>query len=214
MKKILWIFFLLAVIFGVIFFMSKTNKDSDSYTAERTSVESNENKNLNVYDNNEENLEDSEEKNQEELSSFSTTLPKDTKARESNINLACKTLDGTIVKSGETFSLWKVIGNPTKERGYKKAKTFTSDGKVRKAYGGGLCQVSTTIYNAVLDAEGQEVVERHEHSRDVTYIEDGKDAAVAYSASDFKFKNNLEDDIKLEAKLEDNKIKIRLIRIY
>ena len=213
MKKILWIFFLLVIIAWIVFFITN-NKEQDSYVAERTSAEGNQNQNLNIEDNNEENLEDSEEKNQEELSSFSTTLPKDTKARESNINLACKTLNGTIVKSGETFSLWKVIGNPTKERGYKKAKTFTSDGKVRKAYGGGLCQVSTTIYNAVLDAEGQEVVERHEHSRDVTYIEDGKDAAVAYSASDFKFKNNLEDDIKLEAKLEDNKIKIRLLRIY
>ena len=213
MKKILWIFFLLVIIAWIVFFITN-NKEQDSYVAERTSAEGNQNQNLNIEDNNEENLEDSEKKNQEELSSFSTTLPKDTKARESNINLACKTLNGTIVKSGETFSLWKVIGNPTKERGYKKAKTFTSDGKVRKAYGGGLCQVSTTIYNAVLDAEGQEVVERHEHSRDVTYIEDGKDAAVAYSASDFKFKNNLEDDIKLEAKLEDNKIKIRLLRIY
>lgn len=213
MKKFLWIFFLLVIIAWIVFFITN-NKEQDSYVAERTSAEGNQNQNLNIEDNNEENLEDSEEKNQEELSSFSTTLPKDTKARESNINLACKTLNGTIVKSGETFSLWKVIGNPTKERGYKKAKTFTSDGKVRKAYGGGLCQVSTTIYNAVLDAEGQEVVERHEHSRDVTYIEDGKDAAVAYSASDFKFKNNLEDDIKLEAKLEDNKIKIRLLRIY
>ena len=213
MKKILWIFFLLVIIAWIVFFITN-NKEQDSYVAERTSVEGNQNQSLNIEDNNEENLEDSEKKNEEELSSFSTKLPKDTKARESNINLACKTLNGSIVKSGETFSFWKVIGNPTKQKGYKKAKTFTSDGKVRKAYGGGLCQVSTTIYNAVLDAEGQEVVERHEHSRDVTYIEDGKDAAVAYSESDFKFKNNLEDDVRLEAKLEDNKIKIRLIRIY
>ncbi len=204
MKKFLWIFFLLVIIFTIIFFtfLNKSNKKtSEEYVAQRVGTS--------------ENIEINEEKkNEEELSYFSTKLPKDTKARESNINLACKTLNGTIVKSGETFSLWKVIGNPTKEKGYKKAKTFTSDGKIRKAYGGGLCQISTTIYNAVLKAEGQKVIERHEHSRDVAYIEDGKDASVAYSSSDFKFKNNLEDDVKLEAKLEDNQVKIRLLRIY
>lgn len=203
MKKVLWIFFLLSIITGVIFFTfnKNNNKISEEYTAQRTGTSRS--------------LEEKKDvKNEEELSSFSTKLPKDTKARESNINLACNTLNGTIIKSGKTFSFWEVIGNPTKEKGYKKAKTFTSDGKIRKAYGGGLCQVSTTIYNAVLKAEGQEVVERHEHSRDVVYIEDGKDASVAYSSSDFKFKNNLEDDVKLEAKLEDNQIKIRLLRIY
>ena len=82
-----------------------------------------------------------------------------------------------------------------------------------QSYGGGVCQISTTIYNAVLKEKGLKVVERHEHSRDVPYIEDGKDAAVSYNTSDLKFKNNLEYDIKIEAKLEDEKVKIKLIRI-
>jgi len=210
MKKGILIFFLVIVIVGIIIYIfnSKRNSNKD-YIAQRVSTERND-KNLDL----EENSNNNENKKEEELSLFSTRLIKDTKARESNINLACNTLNGTIVKSGETFSFWEVIGNPTKEKGYKKAKTFTSDGKIRKAYGGGLCQVSTTIYNAVLKARGQEAVERHEHSRDVAYIEDGKDASVAYSSSDFKFRNNLEDDVKIEAKLEENQVKIRLLRIY
>ncbi len=99
------------------------------------------------------------------------------------------------------------------EKGYKKAKTFTPDGKVKKSYGGGICQVSTTIYNAVLNVDGLEVKERHEHSKDVAYIKDGKDAAVSYKSADLKFENTLDYDVKLEAKLEDNKVKIKLIRI-
>ena len=73
----------------------------------------------------------------------------------------------------------------------------------KKAYGGGNCQVSSTLYNAVLAAPGLVVTERHEHSRDVVYIKDGKDAAVSYKSADLKFKNNLDYDIKLKANVEN-----------
>ncbi len=118
-----------------------------------------------------------------------------------------------MVKKGETFSLWNVLGCPTKEKGYRKAKTFTSTGGITKSYGGGICQVSTTIYNAVLEVEELDIKERHEHSRDVVYIKDGKDAAVSYKSADLKFKNTLDYDIKIEAKLENNKVKIAIVRI-
>lgn len=212
MKKILWILFLILIIGAVTFAIYKSNNkqmainNKNEYVAQRvdTTVQ-----NINEQ----ERTTTKEEKNEEELSEFSTKLPKDTKERDSNIELACDTLNGTIIKSGDIFSLWDVIGNPTKEKGYKKAKTFTPDGKVKKSYGGGICQVSTTIYNAVLEVEGLEVKERHEHSRDVVYIEDGKDAAVSYKSADLKFKNTLDYDVKLEAKVENSKVKIKLIRI-
>lgn len=212
MKKSLWILFFLILIIGIAIFAFSNNNGEDSYTAERmggniqNTIQDDNQNTINEVDKKEENIE-------EKLAEFSTRLPNDTQAREDNIKLACKTLNGTEVKSGETFSFWDTLGCPTKEKGYKEAKTFTSDGEVTESYGGGVCQISTTIYNAVLKLEGLEVKERHEHSRDVSYIEDGKDAAVSYNTADFKFKNALDYDIKIEAKVEDDKVKIKLIRI-
>ena len=149
MKKYLWIFIFFAFGIGIAFFAFYSNQpQKDSYTAERTGTK--------IENNITENMNNTLSNNviqNEELSSFSTKLPKDTKARYSNIDLACKTLNGTIIKKGETFSLWNVLGCPTKEKGYRKAKTFTSTGKVTQSYGGGICQISTTIYNAVLKVE-------------------------------------------------------------
>lgn len=204
MKKYLWIFSILVIIIGVcIFAFNKNNEDSgESYIAERTSI------------NNENSIENIEsEKVEEKISEFSTRLPNDTKARDDNIKLACKTINGVIVNSGETFSFWDTLGCPTKEKGYQEAKTFTSDGEVTESYGGGVCQISTTIYNAVLKVEGLKVTERHEHSREVSYIEDGKDAAVSYGNADLKFENTLNYDIKIEAEVKDREVKIRLVRI-
>lgn len=215
MKKILWILFLILIIgIGAFVFYQNSNKqiateNKNEYVAQRvdTTIKNEDGPN----DLNEQITTD--EKNEEELSEFSTKLPKDTKERYSNIELACETLNGTIIKAGDTFSLWNELGCPTEEKGYRKAKAFTPDGGVKKSYGGGICQVSTTIYNAVLEVEGLEVKERHEHSRDVVYIKDGKDAAVSYKSADLKFKNTLDYDVKLEAKVENNKVKIKLIRI-
>ena len=214
MKKYLWIFLIFAIIAGIAFMIfNNSNNGDDGYTAERTSIS---NQNLEVRGSNLENTNEGDnpkENTEKELAAFSTRLPNDTEARDDNIKLACKTLNGTKVKVGETFSLWDVLGCPTEENGYEKAKTFTSDGEVTKSYGGGICQLSTTIYNAVLEVDGLKVIERHEHSRDVPYIEDGKDAAVSYNTSDLKFKNTLDYDVKIEAEVEDREVKIKLTRI-
>lgn len=213
MKKYLWIFLIIGLIIGIaIFVFNNNNNEKDSYIAERTGTESKtitQNENQNIVNQ----VEKQEDNIKEVLAEFSTKIPKETEARDDNIKLACKTLNGLTIKSGETFSLWEVLGCPTKETGYEKAKTFTSNGKVTQSYGGGICQLSTTIYNAVLKVDGLKVTERHEHSREVPYIEDGKDASVSYNTSDLKFKNTLDYDIEIEAKVEDNKVKIKLIRI-
>jgi len=203
MKKFLWIFLILIIGGIAIFTFNNGNNQEDGYIAQRTGT-NNEQDATNKID---------EKNTEEQISEFTTRLPNDTQARDGNIKLACKTLSGTVVKSGEEFSLWKILGCPSAETGYEKAKSFTSDGEIIQSYGGGICQLSTTIYNAVLEVDGLEVTERHEHSREVPYIEDGKDAAVSYGNSDLKFKNTLNYDIKVEAKVEDRKVKIILIRI-
>lgn len=210
MKKSLWILFVLILIIGIAIFAFYNNSKDDTYTAERTSTKSENSVQENVANNT---ISDNSEENAEELAEFSTKLPKDTKERDDNIKLACDTLNNTVVESGKIFSLWDILGCPTKEKGYQKAKTFTSDGEVKQSYGGGICQISTTLYNAVLKVDELEIKERHEHSRDVPYIEDGKDAAVSFDTADFKFENTLDYDIKIEAKVEDKKVKIKLIRI-
>lgn len=211
MKKLLWIIVLLILIVGITIFIFKGNENkNDSYIAERTGIKDS---NISETEKSNEFNDISKENIEEKIAEFSTRLPNDTEARDDNIKLACKKIDGNIVKSGETFSLWDVLGCPTKENGYEKAKTFTADGKVTQSYGGGICQLSTTLYNAVLKVEGLKVIERHEHSRDVPYVKDGKDAAVSYNTADFKFENTLDHDIRIEAKVEDREVKIKIIRI-
>ena len=223
MKKFIFIF-LIIIIFLIGFFIYKSNNKkhptySSNYIAERTSISNNnniENTTNNIIsastESDEEKSKNTSSEN-ETISEFSTKLPKDTKARYSNIDLACETLNDTIVKSGDTFSLWNTLGCPTKEKGYRKAKAFTSGGNIKYSYGGGICQVSTTIYNALLKLDGIKIIERHEHSRDVVYIKDGKDAAVSYKSADLKFKNNLDYDIKLKARVEKNKVIIEIEKV-
>jgi len=202
MKKFLLIFLILIIGGIAIFTFNNGNNQEDGYIAQRTGT-NNEQDATNKID---------EKNTEEQISEFTTRLPNDTQARDGNIKLACKTLSGTVVKSGEEFSLWKILGCPSAETGYEKAKSFTSDGEIIQSYGGGICQLSTTIYNAVLEVDGLEVTERHEHSREVPYIEDGKDAAVSYSNTDLKFKNTLDYEVKIEAEVDDRKVKITLVR--
>lgn len=224
MKKCFLIIISIIVLISIGFFIFKTpqnsNNYSSNYTAEKTSTfnesESKDDSSYNNISNNEisTSSDKSSDKNDTEtIAKFSTKLPNDTKERYSNIKLACKTLDGTIVKSGDTFSLWATLGCPNKEKGYKKAKAFTSDGDIKQSYGGGICQVSTTIYNALLKIDEIKITERHEHSRDVVYIKDGKDAAVSYKSADLKFKNNADYDIKLKASVKNNKVIIKIEKL-
>ena len=224
MKKYFLIIISIIVLISIGFFIFKTpqnsNNYSSNYTAEKTSTfnesESKDDSSYNNISNNEisTSSDKSSDKNDTEtIAKFSTKLPNDTKERYSNIKLACKTLDGTIVKSGDTFSLWNTLGCPNKEKGYKKAKAFTSDGDIKQSYGGGICQVSTTIYNALLKIDDIKITERHEHSRDVVYIKDGKDAAVSYKSADLKFKNNADYDIKLKASVKNNKVIIKIEKL-
>lgn len=147
-----------------------------------------------------------------DISSFSTNLTGDS-ARLNNINITCNTLNGTTIKAGDTFSFNSIVGQPSAEKGYQEADVIV-DKKVEKGYGGGNCQVSTTIYNAALEVEGIEVTERHPHKKKVTYIEEGKDAAVSYSSGlDLKFTNNTGNDIKIYASSDNDSVDVRIVEL-
>lgn len=104
-----------------------------------------------------------------------------------NMKLAMQAMNGTVVGPGETFSYFDKVGSCSKQDGYLQANAIVN-GKLVPSYGGGICQTSTTLYGAVLRANG-EIVERSSHSIKSTYCPVGQDAAVSYGALDFKFKN-------------------------
>ena len=107
-----------------------------------------------------------------------------------------------------------ILYGPAKpEDGYQKADTFDTDGDIYQEYGGGKCQVSSTLYNAVKDISGLEIIERHEHSNKVPYVADGQDAAVAYGSVDFKFKNSNSYSIKRIAEATNDEVIIRIVKV-
>lgn len=148
-----------------------------------------------------------------EMASFSTKLSGSPSARTNNINITTGVLDGTVVENGKTFSFCNTVGKPTAERGYQEADAFDRDGHTFKAYGGGNCQVSSTLYNVVLQIPELEVVERHAHSKRVQYVEKDKDAAVATGSVDFKFKNNTGSAIKIYAFSDKSTVNIRIVKL-
>jgi len=130
--------------------------------------------------------------------------------RAYNIALAVKKLSGKIIAPGETFSFNQSVGSRTEEDGYKVAHAY-SDGKVIDDVGGGICQVSSTLYNAALYSN-MEVVSRTNHMFTVGYIDLGQDAAVAYDYVDMKFKNTSNYPIKIVGSVtSDNRVVFSLI---
>lgn len=121
------------------------------------------------------------------MGTFSTNYSTSAPGRCNNIEIATKALDGTIVMPGETFSFNDVVGPRTVERGYQEAGTYVGN-KVEPGIGGGICQVSTTLYRAVMKANLRSA-ERTNHSMVVGYAQPGLDATVSYGYLDYKFKN-------------------------
>lgn len=150
---------------------------------------------------------------EEQLSIFSTKVYSTDPARQNNISISCNKLNETVVKSGEIFSFCNTIGPASSKEGYQEADIFDNKGNKKKGLGGGNCQLSTTLYNAVLATSGLAVTERHEHSNYVPYIQKGKDAAVAYGSYDLKFKNNTGNDIKICAQSNPQAVTVSIIAI-
>lgn len=127
--------------------------------------------------------------------------------RLSNIRLSLELINGTVLEPGERFSFNEVVGQRTRDRGFKVATAYSS-GKVTEEVGGGICQVSTTLFNAVVKADLR-VDERHNHSLTVSYVDLGKDAAVDWGNKDLKFTNTSDDRVYIVAFLtEDKRVRV------
>lgn len=131
------------------------------------------------------------------ISEFSTKYDASNTNRSGNLKLAADKINGMVLMPGEEFSFNEVVGKRTIEEGYRNAKIY-ENGQVVDGLAGGICQISSTLYNAVLLAN-LEVTERRNHSFTSTYVPAGRDATVVYGRADLKFKNTRTYPIKLEA---------------
>lgn len=132
---------------------------------------------------------------------FQTYFSTANTGRAHNIELAAELLDGWVLSPGEVISCSKAIGPITAERGYEPAGIYMA-GKVEEGIGGGVCQISTTLYNAALLA-GLTIVERAPHSMIVNYVSPARDAAIAGDYKDLKLRNDFASDVTIYASAKD-----------
>lgn len=148
----------------------------------------------------------------EQLGTFSTKFtPGDDDGRDTNIKLASEAINQTVVQPGEVFSFNNTVGPTTEKNGYKEAMIYVN-GQKDKGYGGGVCQVSSTLHNAAENA-GMTVKERHDHSLPVTYVEAGKEAATSYGVLDYKFINELSFPVVIESHVADGEITVTISNV-
>ena len=138
------------------------------------------------------------------VKSFSTTFSAGNLNRSHNIRLAAESLSGSVLIPGEVLSYNDTVGRRTPKAGYREAGVY-ANGRHEVDYGGGICQVSTTLFNAVALAN-LEIVSRSNHSMPVPYVPVGRDATVDYGSIDFKFKNSFDTPIAIASEIVGGKI--------
>ena len=139
------------------------------------------------------------------------TWTTDNEKRNGNISLACKALNGYIVKPGQEFSFNKLLGERTEERGYDYATAYL-EGQVIEELGGGICQVSTTLYNAIF-AAGLTTTYRKSHTFEPSYITPGLDATVSYPGPDYRFINDSNYSVGIKATFAKQKVKVEIFAV-
>lgn len=147
----------------------------------------------------------------DKLSSFSTRYDASNKERSTNLQLAASKINEVILSSGEEFSYNTIVGERTIDAGYKEAKIYSS-GKVIDGLGGGICQISSTLYNAVVIAN-LKITQRYNHQFITSYVKPGCDATVAYGSKDFKFKNSRSYPIKIVMTVDSGVAKVEIYGI-
>ncbi len=208
----IFLFLLLFILTGCSNDTNQTAPQNTTTSGSRTSTDAN----LKGEENRVENLLKNEEAStpatEAEVASYSTVIKDKSSGRLTNIQITCSTLNGTILEPGSTFSFCQTVGKPTAERGYQEASVIINH-KTEKGIGGGNCQVSSTLYNAVLAVPGLKVTERHEHGKDVTYVPDGKDAAVSYGSLDLKFRNETGSKLRIDVSTDNSSIVAKIIQL-
>lgn len=212
---------ILVIIIGIIVYTAYTSTNSlENNSQSKENVEQSNTSSNKTPENNIEVPDDATQNNvvtipavvETQIASFSSDIYDTDLNRVFNIELAIKKINGTIIKKGETFSFNDTVGPMGEEQGFKEAIGFDTNGKKIKMFGGGMCQISSTIYNAALIAN-LEIIERHPHSRRVYYVPKDKDATIYYGSLDFRFKNNTDNDIKIIATSDESNVTIILNKI-
>ena len=145
------------------------------------------------------------------LATFTTRYNAGNANRTQNVTLAANKIDGTVVLPGEEFSYNKIVGERTIAAGYKEAAVY-SNGQVVDGIGGGICQVSSTLYNSVVLAN-LDIVSRRNHQFVTSYVPAGRDATVVYGSADFKFKNTRKYPIRIKSYVKGGILKIDIFGI-
>lgn len=143
------------------------------------------------------------------IASYSTAYKPWERDRTHNLKLACRALDRALLQPGELFSYNKLVGPRLKKYGFRKALIFMR-GEAEPGVGGGVCQVSTTVYNAALLAD-LEIVSRSRHSQPVVYAPVGRDATVAYGSIDLQFRNTTDSPIYIRASVGKKTVDVHIL---
>ena len=147
----------------------------------------------------------------DELATYTTRYDPSNRNRSNNLVISAEKIDGTIIMPGETFSYNQTVGERTIAEGYKEAGAYAG-GRVVQDVGGGICQTSSTLYNAALLAN-LEIVDRSNHQFLTSYVSPGRDATVSWGSIDFKFKNTRTYPIKIEASAKNGVCKMSIYGI-
>ncbi|WP_226584182.1 VanW family protein [Halobacillus litoralis] len=142
----------------------------------------------------------------QQIGHYVTYFNSNNKERSHNIRLASEAIDSHVVFPGEVFSFNKVVGKRTKEKGYQNAPVIVR-GEVEEGIGGGICQVSSTLFNSV-DKAGVKVLERYSHSRQVPYVPPGRDATVSWYGPDFTFKNPYNQPLLIRTRVSGGQMSV------
>ena len=151
-------------------------------------------------------------KDKDVIGLYYTSMEGSPENRVHNIKEAVKKINGEKLKPGEYFSFNQEVGNSNlAEDGWKEANVIV-DGQLTEGYGGGICQVSSTLFNAVQEAQ-LPIQERHSHSKSVGYVPVGQDATIAYGLLDFRFSNPFDHTLKIKAKTyNDSDVVIAILK--
>ena len=144
---------------------------------------------------------------------WSGSIPLDIQSSETvaNVMLAAGAIDMASLNPGEEFSFNSIVGLRTEEKGYQSGLMY-SNGEVVSGVGGGICIVSTILYNSALET-GLKIIERHPHSGPVSYAEPGRDAAVSFGWADLRFKNNTGHPLVIKSKVENNELLVSIFGV-
>lgn len=147
------------------------------------------------------------------LSTYSTQILTSDENRYNNIKIVSDRLNGFVLEPGEEFSFNDELGPYGKDDGFLEAKILLSNGEEAEGYGGGVCQLSTTLYNAIKELDKIEITEHHNHSTPVAYAPKNQDATVSLqSGLDFKFKNNYNFPIRFETTHNPNNLTVTIYK--